>query len=188
MLWGLRVVIPEVYRSRLLDDLHREHHGIGQMKSLARSYFWWQGLDSAIGDRVSACHVCAAMGMSPPRPPLHPWKWPVKPWERIHIDFLDKDKLKFLIGVDAYSKWLEIIPMSSTTSLKTIEALHSVFACYCIPEELVPDNGLQVATEEFTKFMRQNGVKFSLGMIDSIWVRDRRMCLISRLFCIAAFP
>jgi len=51
--------------------------------------------------------------------------------------------------------------MSSTTSLKTIEALRSLFARYGIPEESVSDNGPQLAAEEFTKFMRQNGIKFT---------------------------
>ena len=51
--------------------------------------------------------------------------------------------------------------MSSTTSLKTIEALRSLFARYGLPEELVSDNGPQLAGEEFTKFMRKNGVKFT---------------------------
>ena len=52
MLWGLRVVIPEKYLVRLLDDLHQEHHGICRVKSLARGYFWWPGLDAAIVGRV----------------------------------------------------------------------------------------------------------------------------------------
>ena len=40
--------------------------------------------------------------------------------------------------------------MSSTTSLKTIEALRSLFARYGIPDELVSDNGPHLAAEEFT--------------------------------------
>ncbi|CAH3194795.1 unnamed protein product, partial [Porites evermanni] len=32
VLWGLRVVIPEKYRVRLLDDLEEEYHGIWRMK------------------------------------------------------------------------------------------------------------------------------------------------------------
>ena len=51
VLWGLRVVISERYRVRLLDDVHQEHHGICRMKSLARGYFWWPGLDAAIVER-----------------------------------------------------------------------------------------------------------------------------------------
>ncbi|XP_015757932.1 PREDICTED: uncharacterized protein K02A2.6-like [Acropora digitifera] len=101
------------------------------------------------------------MGKSPPKVPLHLRNLPVKPWERIHIDFFEKDKLNFLIVVDAYSKWLQIIPMSSTTSLKTIEALQSLFSRYGIPEDLVFENGPQLAAGEFTKFMRQNSIKFT---------------------------
>ena len=51
--------------------------------------------------------------------------------------------------------------MSSTTMLKTSEVLSSLFSCYGIPEEAVSDNGPQLAAEEFTKFMRQNGIKFT---------------------------
>ena len=51
--------------------------------------------------------------------------------------------------------------MSFTTSLKTSEVLRSLFSRYGIPEELVSENGPQLAAEEFTKFMRQNGIKFT---------------------------
>ena len=139
--WGLLVVIPEKYRVRLLHDLHQEHHGICRMKSLARGYFWWSVLDAAIVKRVQQCHVCAALGKSPPRVQLYPWEWPAQPWESIHIDFFEKGKLNFLIVVDGYSKWLEVIPMGSMTSLKAIEVLRSLFARYGIPEEVVSDNG-----------------------------------------------
>ena len=120
VLWGLRVVIPKKYRVRLLDDLDQEYHGIWRMKSLARGYFWWPGLNAAIVERVQQCHVCAALDKFPSRAPLYPWKWPVQQWERIHIDFFEKGKLNILIVDDAYTKWLEVIPMGPMTSLKTI--------------------------------------------------------------------
>ena len=69
--------------------------------------------------------------------------------------------MNFLIVVYDYSKGLEVIPMGSMTSLKTIEVLHSLFAHYRIPEEVVSDNGPQLASEEFSKFLKQNGVKFT---------------------------
>lgn len=161
VMWGLRVGIPGMYRDRLLDDLHQEHHGICRMKSLARGYLWWPGLDADIAQRVSGCQVCASVGKLPPKAPLRPWKWPVKPWERIHIDFFEKNNSTFLLVVDAYSKWLEVIPMTSTTSLKTMEVLRSLFARYGLPEEVVSDNGPQLASEEFAQFMKQNGIKFT---------------------------
>ena len=46
--------------------------------------------------------------------------------------------------------------MSSMTSLKTIKVLRTLFALYGIPEEMVLDNGPQLASEEFTQFLKQN--------------------------------
>ena len=59
----------------------------------------------------------------------------------MRTDFFEKGKLNFLIVVDAFSKWLEVIPMSSMTSLKTIKVLRTLFALYLMPEEMVSDNG-----------------------------------------------
>ena len=118
-------------------------------------------MDADIAQRVSGCHACASVSKLPPKAPLYPWKWPTKPWERIHIDFFQKDKSTFLIVNDAYSKWLEVIPMTSMTSLKTTEVLRSLFAHFGLPKEVVSDNGPQLASEEFAQFLKQNGVKFT---------------------------
>lgn len=43
-----RVVIPEVFRSRILKKLHFGHVGIVKVKSLGRNYVWWRGIDNDI--------------------------------------------------------------------------------------------------------------------------------------------
>ncbi len=48
----------------------------------------------------------------------------------------------FLIVVDSHSKWLEVVPMSSTSTEKTLDALRSLFASYGLLEQLVSDMGL----------------------------------------------
>ena len=64
-----------------------------------------------------------------------------KPWQRVHIDFCELQGKQFLIMVDAYSKWLCVESMNTTTSTKTINVLRSWFAIYGLPVELVSDNG-----------------------------------------------
>ena len=49
--------------------------------------------------------------------------------------------------------------MSSTTSMKTIEALREIFARYGIPHHLVSDNGPQFMSQEFAVFLAKNGMK-----------------------------
>ena len=86
VLWGARVVIPPPVRDQVLQQLHDSHPGITRMKSLARSYLWWPGLDTAITSLVQNCDTCQVNRAAPSKAPLHPWEWPSRPWSRIHID------------------------------------------------------------------------------------------------------
>ena len=40
LVWGRRVVIPQVLCQCLLEELHLNHLGMSRMKALARSYPW----------------------------------------------------------------------------------------------------------------------------------------------------
>lgn len=159
ILWGMRVVIPSSYRATLLEELHAEHTGMVHMKSMARSYFWWPKLDADIEDRARQCRACAVHMNMPPKAPLHQWSWATRIWQRIHVDFAEKDGQMFLLVVDSHSKWLEVIPMGSTTASKTIETLQVLFAAHGLPEEIVSDNGPQFIAMEFHRFCLQQGIK-----------------------------
>lgn len=162
VLWGLRVIVPQMHRQQILKDLHHEHPGICKMKALARSYLWWPGLDGEIENMVQNCAVCQAVQKVPAVAPLHPWRWPVRVWQRIHLDFAEKDRQSFLVVVDSHSKWLEVFHMTSTTSSRTIEVLRNLFAAHGLPEEVVSDNGPQFASSEFKQFLAKNGIKQTL--------------------------
>ena len=160
LMWGIRVIIPAKLQSAVLQSLHMGHPGITRMKATARSYFWWNGLDLDIEKLANSCESCQAVKSSPAVAPLHPWAWPDAPWKRIHVDFAGPFLGKmFFIVVDAHSKWPEVISMSSTTAQSTIEVLRSLFSRYGLPEQLVSDNGAQFTSEEFTQFMKVNGIK-----------------------------
>ncbi|KAK6056468.1 hypothetical protein COOONC_06027 [Cooperia oncophora] len=58
----------------------------------------------------------------------------------------------FLVIADAYSKWPEIVEMSTTTSTATIKELRRIFSQFGYPETLVTDNGTQFTSKEFKEF------------------------------------
>ena len=92
---------------------------------------------------------------TPAKSPLHPWEWPARPWQRAHIDFAGPFAGRsWLIIVDAYSKWPEVLPMSSTSASATVTQLRNVFATHGLPEYLVSDNGAQFTSEEFGRFLK----------------------------------
>ena len=45
------------------------------------------------------------------------------PWERVHVDFGEKNGKMFLVVADSHSKWLEVLLMKSTAAESTITEL-----------------------------------------------------------------
>ena len=160
LLWGSRVVIPPKLQDYVLSELHVSHPGIVRMKTVARKYIWWPNLDKELEELVQTCPECQANRRRPETAPLHPWNWSTTAWQRIHIDFAGPflGRMFFLI-IDAYSKWLEIFLMPTTTSTKTIETLRSLIARYGLPEQVVSDNGPQFTSDEFKGFCKSNGIR-----------------------------
>ena len=65
----------------------------------------------------------------------------------------------FLVVVDTHNKWPEVIPVSSTTTSKTIKVLCDLFTRFGIPEQIVSNNGPQFASKEFQAFIKSNGTR-----------------------------
>ena len=91
LLWGNQVIVPEKFRSTLLEELHRDHPGASRMKSLG--YFLYPGLDKDLEDRAHGCVACQAVKNAPLVAHLHPWVWPAHPWQRIHVAIHEQDIL-----------------------------------------------------------------------------------------------
>lgn len=158
VLWGFRVVIPEKLQDRLLSELHENHWGIVKMKAHSRSLFWWPTLDQDIEHEVNLCDICQQQRSMPAVAPVHTWKWAEGPWERIHLDFAEVNKQMFLVVMDAYARWPDIVHMQTTTASKTIEVLRNLFASYGLPKEVVTDNGPQFTSGDFESFLKLNAV------------------------------
>ena len=160
LLWGARVVIPTQLREKVLEELHEAHPGTSRMKALARSFVWWPSMDKEIEKKVKTCQQCQLHQSAPQEAPLHPWEWPSEPWSRVHMDYVGPyHGGMFFLLVDAYSKWLEVHHMHSTTSTATISKLREIFATHGLPRSAVSDNGTNFTSEEFEEFMRRNGIK-----------------------------
>ena len=65
----------------------------------------------------------------------------------------------FLVVVDSYSKWIEVVPVPSTASSYTIEALCHMFATHGLPQIIVSDNGTAFTSQEFKMFVKNNGIQ-----------------------------
>lgn len=162
IIWGTRVVIPPPMREHMMQALHETHDGIVISKCIARSYFWWPGLDHEIEALVENCDSCQ-VNRNMPASTAHSWITPSNPWQRLHIDFAGPvDRKIYLIVVDPYSKWPEVKIVRTTSSECAIKALREIFAEQGLPEVLVSDNGTAFTSEDFKTFMKCNGIRHIL--------------------------
>lgn len=157
--WSNRVIVPKTLQAHVLSLLHEAHPGMTRMKMLARAYVWWPSLDKDVEETVRKCQVCQSTRPAKSAGPLQPWRYPTKVWERIHADYAFKDGVNLLVLVDAYSKWIEVFIMTSTTTARTLGKLDTLFAAYGYPEEIVTDNGPQFTSDDFGEFIRRRGIK-----------------------------
>ena len=130
------------------------------MKARARMVVWWPQLDKSIDEIVNNYSACQSSRPLPPLTPLHPWSIPEKPWSRLHMDYAEPLlNHMFLVIVDVFSKWLEIIPVKNATSSVTIDKLRSVCSTHGLLDTIVTDNATIFTSVEMKEFFLSNGIK-----------------------------
>ena len=159
LLYGERVVIPKSLQKRILRDFHMGHPGKNQMKSLMRSYVYWSNMDKDIMEIIDSCRGCAQAAKAPPIT-FKPWLKTDQPWSRIHIDFAGPlNDHYYLIIVDSYTKWPEVLRCKRPTTGTTIDFLHELFARFGVVDCIVSNNGTQFTSAEFKSFCSTFQVK-----------------------------
>ena len=107
---------------------------------------------------MKSCQICQENGKTPAVAPLNPWEWPARLWSRLHVEFagLFMGEM-FLVLVDAHSKWLEVVVVSSnffpTGHHSTDVSTHG------LPEMLVSDNGSAFTSIRFQTFVEKHGIQ-----------------------------
>ena len=160
LMWGLRVVVPNSLRIKIIKELHWQHPGIVRMKALCRIHAWYPNIDKDIEQLVEKCCQCKKVENAPPKDTTHPWAWPSKPMDRVHIDYFGPFYGKtYLILVDSYSKWCEVEVKKQIHATSTIDTCRLWFSKYGLPNQVVTDNGTQFTSNQFSEFCKRNGIK-----------------------------
>ena len=152
-----RVMIPYSLRGKILNLLHSCHAGISRMKNTARAYVYWIGLDKDIEEFVNSCTACATV-VSKRKREFHEWEATEYPFERVHLDFFHFESENYLIFVDSFSKWVEIIKMKDTRAEKVIGELEKIFSIFGIAKLIVTDNGPPFDSFKLKEFCLSKGI------------------------------
>lgn len=72
---------------------------------------------------------------------LHKWITPTMPGQRVHADLCYLEGHTFIIIIDSFSKWPEIVQITNYTTQTIVRIFKEYFARWRIIKTLVTDNG-----------------------------------------------
>lgn len=149
-----RIFMPLAERPAMLQKIHAGH--LGETKCVARAaeIVWWPGITAEIRSIVKECAVCTEFRRVP-REPLIPTPFPKGPWQKLAIDFFQWKGDQHIVVVDYFSRYLVCERMSQTTSTALETVLQRWFFAFGIPRTIVSDNGPQLTSETFQRFLKR---------------------------------
>ena len=160
LLHGKRIVIPQALRKMTTEKIHEGHQGMERCRMRAQASVWWPGVVRDVKDMVQRCPTCVRDAFQR-KEPLMPSSLPDFPWQVVGTDLFEMKGDHYLLVVDYFSRYPEVLKMSTTTSSAVINALKSVFSRHGIPEVVRSDNGPQYASQDFTQFAESYGFQHS---------------------------
>lgn len=135
-----RLVVPSSLRTFFLGKLHEGHLGLEKSKRLARETVFWHGLGADVTEFHQRCTTCQKFAHNNAKQPLRPYPISAYPWQQVSIDIATYDRKDYLVAVDKYSNWPEVVLLSSKSASEVISHLQNLFARHGIPEYVISDN------------------------------------------------
>ena len=147
-----QLCLPTKYRGRCLTLAHElfGHPGRNKMGDHIRCFFYRPSITADCIRHIKSCLVCLRKDRTNPKPMTMQEREVVTvPSERVAVDIVGpfptaKGGYRFpLTYIDLAMRWLEAIPLRTTTTRVIIDQLTVIFSRCGFPSTLVWDNGPQ---------------------------------------------
>jgi hypothetical protein len=154
-----KIVVPKSLQKEMLDKIHESHLGIVKCKSRARDVLFWIGMAQDIEDRVKSCEICAKHQNVNAKEPMIMPEIPDRPWSKIAADLFEYQSQHYLLVVDYFSKWPEVLKLDNQSSKNTIVYMKGLMSRYGYVDEVITDNGPQFGSADFKSFATAYGFR-----------------------------
>ena len=103
---------------------------------------------------MSSCKVCTRFQRSRTREPLLNHDIPDIPFYKVGADIAYFAGKNYLVVVDYYSRWIEVLELLNKTSAEIINKMRNIFSRFGIPALLIADNN-PFNSYEFSSFLKE---------------------------------
>lgn len=161
-----QIVIPEVFKLKILQIAHQNHAGHLRTYETIREQFYWRGLYTDVEHFVKSCTDC--MGFKTPKTiapvPIQRHFIPSRPGQMVSCDLVgqlpetSKGHKYFITFVDHFTKFLVAYPMRTQSAEETSEMFFKYITLFGIPENLLTDRGSNFTSQMFQNVANKLGV------------------------------
>ena len=163
----LRPVLPAEFRRQAFDALHQlSHPGVRASRRLVAARFLWPGMNSDLALWARSCLDCQrAKIVRHVRPPVHVIPVPSQRFSHVHVDLVgplrsSNGYTHLFTIIDRSTRWVEAVPMTSTTAKACADALFSSWvARFGVPAQITSDRGPQFAGSVWAQLCLLLGIK-----------------------------
>ena len=160
---GSRIIIPQLSRQQVLQEIHEGHQGETKCKLRAKSAVYWPGIYKEIQNMVGNCGACREFENAQTKCPMIAVEVPSQPWHTVGADLFQYKGRWFMLITDLYSKTPFIRPLPNTGAYASVRAMKSIFSENGIPAKVVSDNGPHFIAGEFKQFAAKWGFETVLS-------------------------
>ncbi|XP_013888178.1 uncharacterized protein K02A2.6, partial [Austrofundulus limnaeus] len=151
-------VLPKsLFRAAALSTHGPCHVSTGGMIEIIQKTFFTIGLEAYLKQFCKQCTICIKHNpQGNMRPKRGAFPTPSYPFQTMHMDFIELNQsgpYKYcLVMVDAFSKWVEIVPTAKPDAISVAKAICKYIVPYHgIPETLYSDNGTHFVNDIISK-------------------------------------
>lgn len=149
-----KLVIPSSLRQEMLGKIHFHHLGIEKCKTRASEVMYWPNMSQQIENLILNCAVCLDFRNAQASEPMMKMPIPTLPWEVLGMDVFSIDGIKYIVVVDKYSKYPEVMTLEDMSAASTVHCLKQIFSRHGTPKTVYADNGKNFDCQEYNDFAK----------------------------------
>ena len=115
---------------------------------------YWPNINEDIEQLVKECPTCNKYGRANQKESLLPHSVPSRPWSKVGVDYFTMASQDYLLVVDYFSKYSEVIPVQSKSADATVKEMKTIFARHGIPNTVIADN-MPFNSKRFKQFAKE---------------------------------
>lgn len=175
-------VVPETMIGNIIRIYHDEmgHVGVEKTAKGILGHYWFPCLKQKVREHINNCVTCLQFSLSNNHleGELQIIDKGTRPFETLHIDHFgpletSKGYKHILIIIDAFTKYVWLMPTKTTNTREVEKCLLSLFNIFGFPQRIVSDRGSCFTSQDFDDLISRLKIKHVQVAVASPWANGQ---------------